>query len=141
MMSRHDWAMLGVIGLSAFASGTLTYSACQRITNLRSFGIQSPTVVEFGVEVDSEGGLFFTPLKPSLGDRMVGPERRLAYPPLRLKTGEGAMLRFRGRREPASLFKGTVPFKLKPGESRIYMYVPLGETVRLEAGSRFRHPG
>jgi hypothetical protein len=138
-MSRQDWAMLGVIGLSAFASGSLTCLAHQRIADIRHDPVPGSTAVEMGVELDSEGNFFFAPLKPSPGKSVpMGPSMGVAFSPMRLKTGHGAIRTLRWREETLSLFKGSIPFGLRPVESRAYLYVPESEFVPL-AGFRLRH--
>ncbi len=142
MLTRHDWAMLSLIGLSAFASGSLTCLAFRGVTDSLYQGVHATTVEELGVELDSEGYFFFAPLKPLPKRQLViGEGRYFSVPPIRLKKGEGALLDYDRRVRIPSLFRRSAPSRFESGEKPIYLFVPTGETFPLTVRPHSRIPG
>jgi hypothetical protein len=139
MMSRHDWAVLAVIGMSAFVSGSLTFLANKKLAEPRHLPAPAPTVVEVGVELDREGNFFFAPLRPTVRRRFeISPKGEIVFPPLRLKTGEGALTPPGRRDRTPSAFRRVVPLRFNQDEGSVYMFVPWSEEVVLRGQVRHR---
>jgi hypothetical protein len=130
MMSRHDWVVLGLIGMSAFASGSLTYLVSQRMTD---HSIPASTRVELGVEIGSDGGFFFTPLKPSVREPLrLERGMSLSAPPLRLKRSESALGHWGTRRKGSVFRRPSEPARVRWRGTRVYMSIPAADLVGLE---------